>query len=66
MAGLSMVTPVLFILSLFFDLNRATSEILAWIEVGVMFGTAALMARRSFVWINAARKGRNNGDLQGD
>lgn len=60
MATLAMITPVLFILSLFFDLNRATSDALAWVEIGVLFGVFGLMIRRTFIWIRIARKGRED------
>ncbi len=53
---MSMVTPALFILSLFFDLNRGTSQALGWAEIVLLFAYAPAMIRRSFIWIQASRR----------
>lgn len=50
LAGMSMVTPVLFILTLFFNLNRADSHILAWTEIALLFAYVPAMLWRSWIW----------------
>jgi hypothetical protein len=57
LAGLAMVTPMLFILALFFGLSRVSSETLSWIEAGVLFITCAAMVRRSYIWVKIAQEG---------
>jgi hypothetical protein len=56
LALLAAVFPALLILSLFWDLNRQTSEILAWVVVAELSGTCAAMIRRSFIWVRIARR----------
>ena len=58
LALLAMATPVLFILALFFDISRFTSQTLAWIEVGVFTVTFLAMGWRSVIWVKTARSGR--------
>lgn len=55
LAGFSMVTPVLFILSLFLHLNRGDSNVLAWIEIALLFAYVPAMAWRSVIWVRSAR-----------
>ena len=54
-AGFSVVTPVLFILSLFFHLNLAGSHLLAWVEIALLIAYVPAMAWRSVVWIRSGR-----------
>jgi hypothetical protein len=56
LAMFAMVTPVLFILSLLLDLNRATSQALAWVEIVLLFSYAPAMGWRSVIWIRTARR----------
>jgi hypothetical protein len=57
----AMVTPALLLLNLFFDLNRATSQALAWVEAVLLCVLIpAGMARRTRIWIRSARR-RNHG-----
>jgi drug/metabolite transporter (DMT)-like permease len=58
LAGLAMVTPIVFILALFFGLSRFSSQALGWAEAGVLFATFAAMVRRSYIWVKIARKGQ--------
>lgn len=60
LAAMSMVTPALFILSLFFDLNRGTSQALGWAEIVLLFAYAPAMIRRSVIWTRVA-KGKTGG-----
>jgi hypothetical protein len=53
-----MVTPIVFILALFFGLSRFSSQALGWAEAGVLFATFAAMVRRSYIWVKIARKGQ--------
>lgn len=59
LALLNMVLPALFILSLFFDLNRQTSEVLAWTLVGVLALTAVTMGWRTVLWVRASKEERD-------
>lgn len=54
----AMVTPVLFILSLFFHLTRSDSQALAWVEIILLLVAIPLgMVRRSITWWHASRSG---------
>jgi hypothetical protein len=54
----AMVTPALFIISLFFGVNRVTSQALAWVEVVLLCVLIpAGMVRRTRIWIRASRRG---------
>lgn len=57
LAAASMVTPALFILSLFFNLSRATSQVLAWAEVAVLIVITIGMVWRSVIWVQVSRDG---------
>ncbi len=54
-AGFSVVTPALFICSLFFHLNRGDSRVLAWLEISLLLAYIPAMAWRSVVWIRSGR-----------
>jgi len=57
-AFLAMVTPILFILSLFWHLNRGTSQGLAWVEVALLVALIPLgMLRRIWVWWIVSKSG---------
>jgi hypothetical protein len=56
-AGFSMVTPVLFLLSLFLHLNRGDSHLLAWVEIALLLAYVPAMAWRSLVWIRVSSTG---------
>jgi len=60
-AGFAIVTPVLFILSLLFNLSRATSQGLAYVEIVLLFSYGPAMAWRSRVWIKTSRRERGQG-----
>lgn len=54
----AMVTPTLFILSLFFHMNRGSSQVLAWVEIILLLVAIPVgMVRRSFTWWYASRSG---------
>ncbi len=57
LAALTTVTPALFILSLFLNLSRFTSNILAWIEIAELFIYVPFMLRRTQIWIQTSRRG---------
>jgi len=61
LAAFATVTPALFILSLLFDLNRATSQLLAWIEIVLLFAYLPALGWRSLIWIRTARRARRAG-----
>jgi hypothetical protein len=47
----------IFAASLFFNLNRVTSQAAAWTYVGIFYLVAAGMFHRSWIWIRMSRKG---------
>src|SRR5262245_28845342 len=59
LAAFAMVTPVLFILSLLLDVNRVTSQVLAWTEIVLLFSYAPAMGWRTYIWIKASREERS-------
>jgi len=58
-ALIGMITPALFILTLFFSLNRSTSLILAWTEAVTLCVLVPLtMISRSVIWLRYHRRGK--------
>lgn len=54
----AMVTPALFLLSLFFHVNRVSSQALAWVEIVLLCVLIpAGMTRRTVIWIRVSRRG---------
>ena len=63
----AMVTPALFILSLFLHLNRVDSQTLAWVEITLLLVAIPLgMARRTVTWWRASKSGREGRLPAGD
>lgn len=54
-ALLAATTPLVFILALWFNISRLTSQVLGWIEVGVFVFTTLLLSWRSVIWVRASR-----------
>lgn len=66
-AGYAMVTPTLFILSLFFHLNRGDSQMLAWVEIVLLLVAIPVgMIRRCVIWWKASKSGEEGRLPAGD
>lgn len=57
-AALAMITPVLFVLALWFNISRFTSESLGWVEAGTFIGITLLLSWRTVIWVGASRRER--------
>ncbi len=54
----AMVTPTLFLLSLFFHFNRQSSQVLAWIEIALLLVLIPFgMIRRIYIWRRVSKIG---------
>jgi hypothetical protein len=47
----------IFAASLFFNFNRLTSQVAAWIYIGIFYLIAAGMFHRTWLWITMSKKG---------